>query len=279
MDAKSRETLIGMLFTARLEARQINLPRSLVPPTRDAGIDVHNAVSARLINEGWEPLGWKIAGTTAAMQGKFGTAEPIYGRTFRRFACSSPARLPYGELLDPLVECEFFVTLKKDLPPRKFEWTWDEVLDAVGSVHAGIEVAECRYPMDKLPGTPGILADGSASGRYIFGEAIKDWRSGLEKMEVVLEMDGKRRRFGKGADVMGHPLRPLLWLSNERSRWGDGLKSGETISTGSMTGMFHVKDAGHSVKAVFGGTIAVEVAFDWGMGVTDDLSICSMVRI
>jgi len=112
---------------------------------------------------------------------------------------------------------------------------------AVDSVHAGIEVAECRFPMRWLPLTPGILADGAAAGRY-----------------------GKPRRKGRGSDVMGHPLKPLLWLAEERRRWGEGLRAGEMISTGSMTGMFRVKEGGHSVKAIFGGETIVEVSFGGG---------------
>src|SRR5207247_6537000 len=70
-------------------------------------------------------------------------------RTFRRFECRSPARFKAAELLDPLVECEFFVTLARDLPPRQAPWTLPEVTDAIAEVHAGIEVAECRYRRDR----------------------------------------------------------------------------------------------------------------------------------
>jgi 2-keto-4-pentenoate hydratase len=115
--------------------------------------------------------------------------------------------------------------------------------------------------MDRLPLLPAILADGSASGRYVFGGEIADWRGRLAGMEVVLEVDGAPRRRGSGADVMGDPLAPLLWLANERRRWGDGLRAGETVSTGSTTGMFPVK-RGQSVRAVFGGVAEVRIAFE-----------------
>ena len=78
---------------------------------------------------GWEPLGWKIAGTTDAVRGKLQLDGPIYGRTFRRFACTSPVRFKAAELLDPLIECEFFVTLARDLPPRDEPWTFPETID------------------------------------------------------------------------------------------------------------------------------------------------------
>lgn len=253
------EALADQLVAARREARQIgSLAPDLVPRGADEAYAVNREVAARL---GWEPLGWKIAGTTEAVRARLNIDAPIYGRTFRRFAVRSPARFRHADLLDPLVECEFFVTLARDLPARPEPWRMDEVTAAIDSVHAGIEVAECRFPNAALPPLGAILADGSASGRYVFGAPITGWRDGLADMPVVLEIDGVVRRQGRGADVMGDPLRPLLWLAEERRRWRDGLRAGETISTGSTTGMLPIR-AGQSVRATFGADAVVEIAFD-----------------
>lgn len=250
------DRLATLLAEARRNARQIhNLPPELVPATVDDAYATNRLVAERL---GWETLGWKIAGTTPAMREKLRVPGPIYGRTYRRFAAASPAILGHAELLDPLVECEFFVTLAHDLPPRTTPWTMAEVIDAVASVHAGIEVAECRFPMADLPALPAILADGSASGRYVFGDAIAHWRAGLASIPVEMEVDGTVRRHGTGADVMGDPLAPLLWLAEERRRWGDGLRAGEMISTGSTTGMFPVRP-GQYIRAAFGGQAEVRI--------------------
>lgn len=252
------DQLAALLAEARRDVRQIpHLPPGLVPKTADDAYATNRLVAERL---GWEPLGWKIAGTTPAMQAKLRVPGPIYGRTFRRFAMRSPATLRHAELLDPLAESEFFVTLGRDLPPRATPWTMPEVIDAVASVHAGIEVAECRFPMAALPPLPAILADGSASGRYIFGGEIANWRAGMAGISVVLEVDGTPRRQGTGADVMGDPLAPFLWLAEERRRWGDGLRAGEMISTGSTTGMFPVRP-GQEIRAIFGDQAEVRISF------------------
>jgi 2-keto-4-pentenoate hydratase len=251
--------LADLLTTARRDARQIaQLHAALVPATTDDAYRVNSQVAERL---GWEPLGWKIAATTEAVRQKLKTDGPIYGRTFRRFQCASPARLQHAELLDPLVECEFFVTLGRDLPARDRPWSEVEVKDSVSTVHAGIEVAECRFPSGALPPLPAILADGSASGRYVFGGAIENWQAGLATVEVRLEVDGREVRRGTGADVMGDPLRPLHWLAEQRRRFGDGLRVGETISTGSMTGMLLIR-AGQRVMARFGSVAKVEIVFE-----------------
>jgi 2-keto-4-pentenoate hydratase len=251
--------LVRLLAEARQAARQVPaLPPELIPGDAEAGYAVADAVAARL---GWEALGWKIAGTTPAMRERLRVNEPIYGRTHRRFALPSPARLTHAALLDPLVECEFFVTLGADLPFRPEPFSMDEIRAAVARVQAGIEVAECRFPMRALPPLPAILADGAAAGRYIFGDPIPGWREGLAAMQVVLEVDGAPLRHGQGSDVMGDPLAPILWLTEARRRRGDGLLAGAVISTGSCTGMLPIR-AGQKVRARFGESALVEVAFD-----------------
>jgi 2-keto-4-pentenoate hydratase len=251
--------LADRLAEARRSARQIaDLPARMVPPAIDEAYRINARVAERL---GWDQLGWKIAATTEAVRIKLRTDGPIYGRTFTKFRHASPVRFKHAELLEPLVECEFFITLARDLGPRNEPWTMPEVIDAVATVHAGIEVAECRFPMAALPPLTAILADGSASGRYVFGGAIEDWRLGLATRRVSFHVDGKEIRAGTGADVMGDPLAPLLWLAEERRRFGDGLKAGETVSTGSMTGMLPIR-AGQHVVARFGDRATVEISFD-----------------
>lgn len=53
---------------------------------------------------------------------------------------------------------------------------------------------------------------------------------------------------------------PLTWLANELSRTGVGLKTGQMISTGTMTGMLRPK-AGQSYRADFGpfGEVSIEI--------------------
>ena len=150
-----QEELANLLVQARRNVNQFALAADLVPDTALDAYAVNETVAERL---GWEPLGWKIAGTTDAVRGKLQLDGPIYGRTFRRFACTSPVRFKAAELLDPLIECEFFVTLAHDLPPRDEPWTFPETIAAIAEVHAGIEVAECRYPRKALPPLPELAA-------------------------------------------------------------------------------------------------------------------------
>lgn len=260
MTPTERNDLAAMLAAARREVRQLrDVPSELIPATNAEGYQVNALVAAQL---GWPLLGWKIAATTPVMQERLRTSEPIYGRTFARFETASPARFRRDEMLDPLIECEFFFRLGRALPARPEPYGASEVADAVASVHAGVEVAECRFPLDALPPIPAILADGAASGRYVVGREIERWREcDLASMPVNLEVNGVVRRSGTGAEVMGHPLAPLVWLANARSALGDGLAAGALVSTGTATGML-LAAAGDRMTAYFDGEPAVELAFE-----------------
>ncbi|PHQ69280.1 MAG: hydratase, partial [Sneathiella sp.] len=208
------EALADVLATARRENRQIqNLPDDLVPATPKDSYIVNQLVAQKL---GWKQLGWKIAGTTEFIRKRLNLNSPIYGRTFTRHRHKSPATIELAGLLDPLIECEFFVTLAKELPVRDNSWTMPEIMDAIKTVHVGIEIAECRFPAGHLPLFTAVQADGCASGQYVFGDEVHNWKSGLSSFEVRLQIDGKDRRVGKGSDVMKDPIAPLLWLAEER---------------------------------------------------------------
>lgn len=259
MQPDARQRLADVLIAARREGRQIAaLPPDLVPETPAEGYAVNALVANGL---GWEPLGWKIAGTNPEMQRRLRLNEPIYGRSYKRFETRSPARFNHDELLDPIIECEFFFRLGRDLPPRTAVYGRDEVTDAVMGVFAGVEVAECRFPVDRLPAVPAILADGAANGRYVIGDEIVGWRArDLASMPVALSVNGAVRRTGSGREIMEDPINALIWLANTRSAWGDGLAAGALISTGTATGML-LATRGDVMRATFAAQATVELAF------------------
>ncbi len=237
-------SLADTLLAARLANRQVTTP---VEAPADP-YAVQDEVTRRL---GWEPLGWKIAATTPAMQARLRMSEPIRGRSFRRFATAEPAEFQHADLLDPLLEAEFFITLAADIPRGT---PLDAIIPHIARIQAGVEIAECRFPMSALPAPAAIIADGCANGRYVFGPDIPAGTD-LAAMPVTIHVNGTLRREGHGHDVMDHPLNPLAWLSRHVA-----LRAGETISTGSTTGMLPAH-AGDIAEIRFGALPPMRIAF------------------
>jgi 2-keto-4-pentenoate hydratase len=258
MDANSQRELARLLAQLRRDGKQQSgLDRHLVPPDSATAYRVAGLVAEEL---GWPVLGWKIAAFKDEMQKALRTDSPIYGRTF--FVRETPASFVHSKLASPIPEVEYQAKLGVDLPPRDKPYTVAEVTDAVASLHPGLELAECRFIHDAaFPPLPAILADGAGSGTIVYGPAIDDWRNrDIAGQEVTLLSDGKARRRGTAAAALDHPMMPVTWLANELSRTGVGLKAGQMISTGTLTGMLAPKP-GEAFVADFGPFGSVHVSF------------------
>ena len=258
---KRNEADLAELLTAlrRGNRQQSGLESRLTPPNNETAYRIAGIVAENLE---WRVGGWKIAATKPEMQQALRTDAPIYGRVFEQHILPSPATFAFSNLCSPIPEVEYQARLGADLPPREATYTVEEVTDAVASLHPGIELAECRFIHDEqFPPLPAILADGAGSATLIYGPAIEDWQTrDIARQDIYLYCNGERRRTGSASEALDHPMIPLTWLANELSRTGVGLKTGQMISTGTMTGMLRPK-AGQSYRADFGpfGEVYIEI--------------------
>ncbi|UYN93453.1 MAG: hypothetical protein KIT25_15485 [Enhydrobacter sp.] len=258
MEQTSQRELVDLLCALRRDGRQQSgLAPKLVPPDNDTAYRIAARVAERL---GWPVLGWKIAAAKEEMQKALRTDSPIYGRTF----CiePSPARVAHARQCSPIPEVEYVARLGADLLPRATTYTVEEVSAAVASLHPGLELAECRFVHDdSFPPLAAILADGAGSGTIVHGPAIEGWRErDIAGQRVTLHCNGVERRSGTAAAALDHPLVPLTWLANELSRTGVGLKAGQFVSTGTLTGMLRPR-AGETYVADFGPFGTVEATY------------------
>ena len=251
MNPDQQRKLTKLLAELRREGRQQSgLDPSLVPPDADTAYRVARMVEEEL---GWDVAGWKIAAFKSEMQTALRADAPIYGRVFAPNVRPSPVQVTHAALCSPIPEVEYMARLGADLPPRAAPYAVEEVTEAVASLHPGIELAECRFIHDEaFPPLPAILADGAGASIICDGEAIADWRErDIAGQEVVLTCNGSPRRTGTAAASLDHPIMPLTWLANELSRTGIGLRSGQMISTGTLSGMLRPKP-GETYVADFG---------------------------
>ena len=258
MDTAAQQELARLLAGLRRDGRQQSgLDDRLVPPDKPTAYRIAAMVAEELR---LPVLGWKIAAMKEEMQKALRTDSPIYGRVY--FTKATPVSVVHSRLASPIPEIEYQARLGNDLPPREKAYTVEEVTDAVESLHPGLELAECRFVHDAMfPPLPAILADGAGSGTIIYGPPITDWRRrDIAGQEVTLSSHGKIRRKGTAAAALDHPMVPLAWLANELSRTGVGMKAGQMISTGTLTGMLAPKP-GETFIADFGPFGSVSLAF------------------
>jgi 2-keto-4-pentenoate hydratase len=167
--------------------------------------------------------------------------------------------VPHRRYVRPMVECEIAFALAQDLPPRAAPYSIDEIHAAIGAMHLAIEIADSRLPPG--PSLAMNLADAMASGAFVVGPAIASWAS-MDRgaIEVVLKVNGVEAARGSGAKIVGDPLRAVTVLADNPVPGSPGLRRGDYVTTGSLTGMTAVA-AGDVAVAEFGFLGTVEVSF------------------
>ena len=244
-----------LLWSAWTAGRVIDeLPEDLRPYDLEAGWAVQQHVAERA-GPGY---GWKIAATSAPSQAVIGIGTPLPGRLFDRFRHEPGDTLPFAGLHMRVVEAEFAFRMAADVPagaPR------EEVLAAVGGLHLAIEVPDSRLADFTHAGSAQLMADVACAGRFVLGREVPDWRSvDLSAAGTALWINGERAATGTGAEVMGDPRTALVWLADELSQLGSGLRAGDVVTTGSTTAVPTIA-AGDRVRADFGPLGDLEISF------------------
>lgn len=249
MTPEAIERAAQTLLAARQGGYKIrDLPEDCRPRTVEDGYAIQDALIALM---GRPTSGWFLVFTSPSMQQAHRISSPQYGRMPGDFVFASPARLALGRPDESwTLEIELVFRMARDLPARRRPYTEEEVADAVGAMHAGIEMVEDHFESMLDVAGPSIVADNSIEGRLVLGPGIESWRSlDLAALEVTLLKNGAAAAYGGGAQIMGHPLKALVWLVNTLSARGRGIASGETVNTGNCLDRYCYGKAGDRVVA------------------------------
>ena len=237
-----------------------DLPLDLKPHTRAEGY----AIQAVLEDLSKRPLfGWKIAATSKAGQEHIGVSGPIAGRVLAERAFEDGADLVFGENRMRVAEPEFAFRFATALKPRRKEYTLEDVLGAVGSLHPAIEIPDSRFENFATVGEAQLIADNACAHEFILGPAAEaDWRAiDLSQHKATIEAVGGEVHDGIGANVLGDPRDALLWLVQEVTGLGLTIEAGQVVTTGTCAEPLDI-EPGDEVIADFGALGDVNVSFD-----------------
>ncbi len=248
-----------ILRDARLDRVRIDtLPAECQPLDVDEGYEIQDALVTLI---GDDVYGWKVGSTSRKAQEIIGTTDPFGARLLAANCFESPAEIPAGRFFMRALEVEFAFRLGRDLAAADGPFSRQQAIEAVEALHPAIEISDSRYHDWSAVGAPGLIADNGNDGGFVLGPGLADWRGlDLPAHPVSLVVNGETVAEGSGADVLGDPVEALVWLANDRARRGDGLRSGQVITTGSCTGV-NLAGAGDSASAEFGDLGAVSLAF------------------
>jgi 2-keto-4-pentenoate hydratase len=215
-------------------------------------------LQAAVVDRLGRPLaGWKIGATSAKAQAVMRTTAPFYGPVFREriWADGAVVDLPAGFRG---VECEFALRIGADLPPRQGGYGIEQLVIAVDAVVPALELVATRQRVAGMADAGRAAADlGFNHGLVLAPPLMPPPTRELADAMVTVRVDGAEVARGSGADVLGHPLEALAWLT----RQGVALPAGALVSTGTCTGLTPL-EPGATAEGDFGplGKVRVQAA-------------------
>jgi 2-keto-4-pentenoate hydratase len=226
---------LGGLRPARLKAKA-------TPITLAEAYRWQDAVLARL----GPVVGWKVGSDSPA-------SEPFRAGLTAPTLHQSPARLSREGFNVIGVEAEIVYTLARPLPVQAEPYTRAEVLAAIGSVHAGIEIVDTRFAAWGIVDRASQIVDQFNHGALIIGEGRgDDFEIDPGTQMVQLDLNGETVIRKAGGNSAGDAVNLLIWLANGGASSQGGLAAGATVTTGSWTGTLFAGPGTHA-RASFDG--------------------------
>lgn len=240
--------------TTRIDA----LPASCRPATRADGY----AIQAELARQaGQATFGWKIAATSVAGQKHIAVDGPLAGRLLagRTVALGQP--VPLGDNLMRVAEAEFAFRMRSSLPGRPTPYSVEEAVAAVDTLHPAIEIPDSRYRDFTVVGAPQLIADMACACWFVLGPAtLAPWRErDLAQHPLTARRNGEFVAEGRGSNALGDPRIALAWIANELPAYGEHLRAGDVVTTGTCVVPFALAP-GDRAEVDFGDFGRVEVA-------------------
>ncbi|MEM7405624.1 MAG: fumarylacetoacetate hydrolase family protein [Pseudomonadota bacterium] len=178
-----------------------------------------------------DPVGYKIALTSVAMQTMVGVGEPLAGCIFGDRVVDDGAEVRLADHHHLGVEFEVAVRMGADLAAGSRPHTAATVAAAVSGYAPAYELVDDRHADYSQLNAFTIVAENCWNAGVVLG-AFSDGPVDADAATVLL-VDGQQAGAGRAGDALGHPLEVVAWLANQLNRDGRSLKAGELVMTGS----------------------------------------------
>jgi 2-keto-4-pentenoate hydratase len=241
---------------ARREATSLSAYPGPIPPDLAIAYQVQDHAIAQVTDK---LIGWKVGLIAPALRAQYGIdrlAGPIFARNLRN-ASGDVVEAPLFNGGFAAVEAEFVYRLGDDAPEGKVDWSDDEALALIDSLHIGIEIAGSPFAEINDHGPAVTASDFGNNAGLLLGPSIAAWRARTnESLRAESFIDEKQVGSGSAANLPGGPVAALRFLLTHCAQRNRPLKAGDLVTTGAATGIHEIR-AGQTARVEFGsdGTI------------------------
>jgi 2-keto-4-pentenoate hydratase len=201
-------------------------------------------------------IGWKVGLTATAIQQQFGVHEPVFGCLLAAGLRRSGEVFRCDDLIEPGFENELCIVLGRNLPP---DASLQQVAAAVDRVYPAFEIIETRGDFTRELAL--ALADNAQQKAFVIGDPVAAaMLPELGAVTVRVRINGANVASADGRAVLGHPYNAVAWLAAKLAQFGETVRAGDYIMSGSFTRQFPLA-AGDRIDADFAGIGTVSASF------------------
>jgi 2-oxo-hept-3-ene-1,7-dioate hydratase len=253
------------LLTAEANRRQIGLLSLSHPGMK---LDEAYAVQAELVAlklaQGRRQIGWKIGLTSRAMQEQLKIDTPDSGVLLDDMLFADGATVSKNHFIQPRVEAEIAFLMAHDLSGA--DVTREDVIAATARVAPALEILDTRIlRADPATGKARIITDTVSDNAANAGIVLGAQRHTVAAIDLrwvgaILKRSGVVEETGLGAGVLDDPVTGIVWLVQRLARYGQGLKAGDIVLSGSFVRAIEAPP-GSRFEADFGPFGSVSINF------------------
>ena len=203
----------------------------------------HRALEA----SGRKVVGYKAGLTNPAVQQRFRTDKPVWGKLYDGMLLTDGRPVPAAFGARPLFEADMLVRVK-DAGVNQATTPW-EVMQHIDAIAPFIELPDLMVQAPPQLNGPGVGAINVGARLGVVGSVLAIPRlrgeravllNQLQTMDVVVSSGaaqggGTVLARGKGSDILGHPLQAVVWLARALAAEQLALQPGDWVSLGSFS--------------------------------------------
>ena len=184
--------------------------------------------------DGARIVGRKIGITSRGMMKQLNCDTPDFGCLLAHTEIPEGGACKRDELNVPIVEGELAFIMGEDLDGGAVSAA--RVAAATAWVVPCFEICDARFPSWKVT-VRDTISDNAGAARFMTGGTPKRLNEiNARTIGMVIEKNGALLGSAAGAEVMGSPVASVAWLANTLLRFGDCLKKGDVVLSGSFMG-------------------------------------------
>ncbi len=228
------------LATAEADRRPLKPITERFPEISESdAYDIQKLNANKAFVDGRFLVGYKVGLTSRSAQKHFQVFEPDFGHLYADMAWRDEAQENLSVLIQPRIEAEIAFVLGRDLTGPGI--TIAQALESVDYVVGALEIIDSRIADWKIKAFD-TIADNGSSARYVLGsKAVKLSSIDLPSVGMSLAKNGEVWLTGAGSAVLGNPLNALVFLANRLGERGIGLKAGQFVLSGALSGVLTMK--------------------------------------